>query len=83
MIPEQFNENLSISEKILYTLSLMHKGSTEEIAAEIAELQGIASEEGIAEMNEAVANEAEKLLDEGQLELVKEYRQKKRYSLVK
>lgn len=81
MDPQHFNESHSITEKILYTLSLMHKGSAEEIAAEIAELQGIASEEGVAEINLAVEKEIEKLVEGGTLEVVKEHRQKKRYAL--
>ena len=80
-IPQHFDEKQTLSEKIVYTLSLMHKGSAEEIAAEIAELQGIASEEGIAEINIAVEKEVEKLQEGGTLEVVKEHRQKKRFAL--
>ena len=80
-IPQHFDETQTVREKILYTLSLLHKGSAEEIASEIAELQGLASEEGVAEMNVAVEKEIEKLLDESKVEVVKEHRQKKRYAL--
>ena len=81
MIPQSFAEAATLRDKIFFTLSVMHKGSTEEIASEIAELQGIASEEGVAEMNVAVEGELEKLLEEGRVEVVKEHRQKNRYVL--
>ena len=81
MIPQSFAEATTLRDKIFFTLSVMHKGSIEEVASEIAELQGIASEEGIAEINTAVEAEVEKLLEESKIEVVKEHRQKKRYAL--
>lgn len=81
MIPQNFAEATTLSDKIFFTLSLMHKGSAEEIASEIAELQGIASEEGVAEINLAVEKELDKLLEENKVDVVKEHRQKKRYVL--
>lgn len=81
MIPQSFADAATLRDKIVFTLSLMHKGSAEELASEIAELQGIASEEGMAEINVAVEAEMEKLLDEGKVEVVKEHRQKNRYVL--
>ncbi len=81
MIPQSFAEATTLRDKILFTLSLMHKGSAEELASEIAELQGTASEEGVAEINLAVEKELDKLLEEGGGEVVKEHRQKKRYAL--
>jgi len=81
MIPQSFAEAATLRDKIVFTLSIMHKGSVEELASEIAELQGVASEEGMAEMNVAVEAEVEKLLEESKIEVVKEHRQKKRYAL--
>ena len=81
MIPQSFAEAATLRDKLFFTLSVMHKGSAEELASEIAELQGIASEEGIAEMNVAVVAEMDKLLEEGKVEVVKEHRQKNRYVL--
>ena len=81
MIPQSFAQAQSIRDKILYTLSVMHKGSAEEIATEIVELQGIASEEGVADTTQDVEMELAKLRDEGRVEVVKEHRQKKRYAL--
>jgi hypothetical protein len=82
MIPQHFNEARSLHEKIMFTLSVMHKGSAEEIAAAIVELQGIASEEGVAETTQAVEAELQQLLNAGSVEVVKERREKKRYSLL-
>lgn len=76
-----FDEAISLRERILHVLSLMHKGSAREVAAEVVELQGIASEEGVAEVTVDIENELEKMLEEGVVVEVKEHRQKKRYSL--
>jgi hypothetical protein len=81
MNPEHFAEAGSLREKILYVLSVMHKGSAGEVATELVELQGIASEEGVAETTVDVENELEKMREEGVVVEVKEHRQKKRYSL--
>ena len=81
MIPQSFAEATTLRDKIFFALSVMHKGSAEELASEIAELQGLASEEGVAEMNVAVEAEIAKLLEEEKVEVVKEHRQKKRYTI--
>jgi hypothetical protein len=81
MIPQNFTDAATLRDKIMYTLSVMHKGSAEEIAAEIVELQGIASEEGVADLTLDVEKELQKLHDDGRVEQVKEHRQKNRYSL--
>lgn len=80
-MPQSFDAARNIREKILFTLSVMHKGSAEEIATEIVELQGTASEEGVADITIDVDAELQKLCDEGSVEVVKEHRQKKRYAL--
>ena len=81
MIPQSFAEAGTLRDKIFFALSVMQKGSAEEIATEIVELQGIASEEGVADITLDVETEMEKLLEEGAVETVKEHRQKKRYAL--
>ncbi|HEY1114008.1 MAG TPA: hypothetical protein VGE66_10620 [Chitinophagaceae bacterium] len=80
-IPAHFNEAGSLRDKIRYVLSVMHKGSAKEIAAEVVELQGIASEDGVEEITVDVESELEKMNEEGAVVEVKEHRQKKRYSL--
>jgi hemerythrin len=80
-IPAHFNEAESLRDKISYVLSVMHKGSAKEIAAEVIELQGIASEDGVEEITVDIENELEKMNEEGSVVEVKEHRQKKRYSL--
>lgn len=80
-IPKSFDEALSLRERVTYVLSIMHKGSAREVAAEVTELQGIASEEGVEEITVDTENELEKMLEEGLVVEVREHRQKKRYSL--
>lgn len=80
-IPQHFPETASLREKVLYMLSVLHKASADEVAMEIMELQGIASEESVAALTIDVDEEIQRLCDEGALVTVKEHRQKKRYSL--
>lgn len=62
-------------------LSVLQKASADEVAMEIMELQGIASEEGVAGLTTDVGEELQQLLDEGLVTPIKEHRQKKRFSL--
>lgn len=80
-VPEKFTDAHSLKERVLYVLSVLHKGSADEIAMEIMELQGIASEEGVAELTIEVERLLEILLQEKEISIVKEHRQKNRYSL--
>jgi phage tail sheath gpL-like len=82
MIPEHFTEAKSLRGQILYVLSVMKKGSAGEIAAAIVELQGVASEDGVAELTINVERELENMCEEGTASELKEHRQKKRYQLV-
>lgn len=79
--PQNFDEALSLRDRIIHVLSIMHKGSAKEVAAEVIELQGIASEEGVEEITIDIENELEKMLEEALVVEVREHRQKKRYSL--
>lgn len=81
-IPSHFSEANTFREKVLFVLSLMHKGSASEVANEIAELDGISTEEEMAELVMETEQELEKLLEQGAVEVVKEHRQKKRFVLV-
>lgn len=80
-MPKNFASEYSLREKILHVLSIMHKGSANEVAAEVVELQGIASEEGVESITVEIEAEMEMMAEEGIIAEVKEYRQKKRYSL--
>jgi putative protein kinase ArgK-like GTPase of G3E family len=82
-IPSHFTEAASLKEKVLYLLSMMQKASADEIAMEIMELQGIASEEGVAALIIDIEEELQRMTEEGIVTTVKEHRQKKRYSLAK
>lgn len=79
VIPTHFTDAVSLRDKILYVLSVMHKGSAGEIAMEIIELQGIASEEGVGDMTVDTESELDKMCEEGLVAPLKEHRQKKRY----
>lgn len=76
-----FTNTTPLREKIRFVLSVMKKGSANEIGGEIAELEGIATEEGLAELIIATEQELEKLVGEGRVNVIKEHRQKKRFTL--
>ncbi|MBB1287344.1 hypothetical protein HRH25_23410 [Flavisolibacter sp. BT320] len=80
-IPSKFSSAKTFSDKILFVLSLMHKGSANEIANEIADLDGISSEEGLAELVITTKKKLEKLRVQETVGVVKEHRQKKRFAL--
>ncbi len=67
--------------QILEVLRLQSMGTAEEIAFTIAEIQGISTEEGNAEMILAVREQAEKLVEEGKLEEVRSKHASKRYQI--
>jgi hypothetical protein len=77
----QFSDTDSFREQVLYVLSHLKKGSADEVAMELMELKGIASEEGVAELTIETEQELLRLMEEGKLQLVREKREKKRYSL--
>jgi hypothetical protein len=78
---EHYNGSAPLREKIIYVLSLIKKGSAAEIAAEIMELDGISTEEGVADLTIAIEKELHKLLEENKVDKLKEHRQKLRYFL--
>ena len=80
-IPQHFTEATSLREKVLYVLSILQKASVDEVTMEIMELQGVASEEGVANLTADVGEELQRMLDEGLVTVIKEHRQKKRFSL--
>ena len=80
-IHQHFTEAASLRDKVRYVLSILHKASADEVAMEIMELQGIASEEGVAALTLDVEEELRGMKEKGVVDIVKEHRQKKRYVL--
>jgi hypothetical protein len=70
-----------LEEQIYEILRLQAMGTAEEIAFTIAEIQGISTEEGNAEMIRAVKEKAEKLVESGKLAEVRSRHASKRYQL--
>lgn len=65
----------------MYVLSVLKKESVGELSAEITELDGIATEEGVAELALEIEKEIERLCEEAVVKKLKEHRQKVRYVL--
>jgi hypothetical protein len=81
-MPQEINlENMSLLDKVKHVLSILRKGSPDEVAMEIMERQGIAAEEGVAELTIETTELLERLCEEGTVIKVKEPRQKVRYKL--
>lgn len=80
-VPAQYSDKLPLREQILYVLSVLKKGAASEVAMELMELKGVSSEEGVAELTIETEQELEKLCASGLVEVVKEKRQKNRYTL--
>lgn len=78
---EKVISDSKIRETIIHALRMIKTGSAEEIASQIVELQEISSEEGVAETIIAVREQAEKLVQEGKLEVVRSKHASKRYVL--
>lgn len=81
-MPEEINiENLSMPDKVKHVLSILKKGSPDEVAMEIMERQGVASENGVEELTVETTELLEKFCEEGVVVKVREPRQKVRYKL--
>lgn len=78
-IPANFSEELSFEQQALFVLSKLKKGSAGEIAAELMELKGVASEHGVADLTVYVERQLEKLSAEGTIQAIREKHEKKRY----
>lgn len=76
-----YTEAKTLREKIVYLLTVMKKGSAPELAMEVAEMEGISSEEGLADLTISIGQELHKLCEEGIVFKLKEHRQKLRYTL--
>jgi hypothetical protein len=81
MSQENNIEGMTLPEKVKHVLAILKKGSPDEIAMEIMEMQGVASEESVAELTVETTELLEKLCEEGVVVKVKEPRQKVRYRL--
>lgn len=78
-LPPLYKAAKTLRDKILYLLSVMQKGAASELAMEVAEMEGISSEEGVADVTISIEQELHKVCDEGVVEKIKEHRQKVRY----
>ena len=79
----KYNSTSSVREKILYVLSTLEKASIDEMSMEIMELDGIATEEGVADTTIEIENEVNRLCHDGIVNKLKEHRQKVRYVLAR
>lgn len=61
LIPEHFTKQLSLKEQILFVLSILKKATADEVAIELMELKGVATEEGVANLTIEVKNELKKM----------------------
>lgn len=77
----KYDPSRSLREKILYVLSTMKKASAGEAALEIMELDGVSSEDGVADITHDIDEEMKKLCHEGVVDKLKEHRQKVRYTV--
>jgi hypothetical protein len=79
-IPDKYDGAKSLKEKILYVLSKLEKGSADEVAMEVMELDGISTEDGVGDITKDINDELHKMLEEGEVERIKkDHREKVRY----
>lgn len=76
-----YRETAPLSEKILYVLSLLKKATADEVAMEIMELQGTATEEGVADLTIATTEALKQMQHEGLVKMETESDKQTRYSL--
>jgi hypothetical protein len=80
-IPQHYSSMLSFEEQLLYVLSQLKKASAGEIAIELMELQGVSTEEGVADLTIHTEKQLEKLGADGRIETVGERHERKRYKI--
>jgi hypothetical protein len=76
-----YSNTLPLFQKIEYVLALLKKATLDEIAMEIMELDGISSEEGVADITIEIKDELQKLHDENKVTFVTEHDKKVKYFL--
>lgn len=79
LLPEHFTKQLSLKEQILFVLSILKKATADEVAMELMELKGIATEEGVANLTIEVKNELKKMQEAHLLKQVTETDKQVRY----
>ncbi len=70
------------AEKVMYIISLKETASADEIATEIMEIQGLATEGEVAETKIAVEHLLRQLRDEGKIWIVSDAGEEMRFALV-
>lgn len=80
--PSRFSECYSWPSKIAYALQFIKKGTPEEVASEIVELEGTASQEGVAELTVTVSEFLEKLRKVGKIKARSKPKKARVYSLI-
>ena len=80
-IPTHFSDGLSFREQVLYVLHTMKKAAASEVTMELLELKGVSSEEEVAELTIETEQELGKLFEAGAILVIKEKREKNRYTL--
>ena len=80
--PSRFSECYSWPSKIAYALQFVKKGTPEEVASEIVELEGTASQEGVAELTVTVSEFLEKLRKVGKIKAHSTPEKVRVYSLI-
>lgn len=81
--PSRFSECYSWPSKIAYALQFIKQGTPEQVASEIIELEGTASQEGVAEMTITVSDFLQKLSKAGKVKSISSAGRVKVYSLHK
>lgn len=79
--PLKYSSNTDITSKVIYVLSLFEKATLDEVATEIVELDGIATEEGVADVTIEIREQLNRLHHDGEIKMVTEDDKKTRYSL--
>ncbi|WP_207495783.1 hypothetical protein [Aridibaculum aurantiacum] len=68
-VPGTYEGNLSLEQKVMYVLSLLQRATADEVAMEIMELEGTATEEGVAELTIATNEALRQLQHDGMLKM--------------
>ena len=63
-----YPDNAPLKERVLSVISLLEEPTVNEIAAEVVEFQGIASEEGVAECTVNIEEALKQLVEAGAVE---------------
>lgn len=82
-VPVNFSSSLPVNEKAVYVLSILKKATADEVAMEIMELQGVASEEGVADLTIEITEALKEMQHEGVVKMETESDKQTRYSLKK